>query len=73
MNGIEDEIHFLFRCSKYSTIRNTFYNKIANRISLQLTDLIFDLINCNDNIINMQLVKFVSSSFDLRNKLLSSL
>ena len=27
MNEIEDEIHFLFRCSKYSTIRNAFYNK----------------------------------------------
>ena len=29
MNEIEDEIHFLFRCSKYSTIRNAFYNKIV--------------------------------------------
>ena len=77
MNEIEDEIHFLFRCSKYSIIRNAFCNKIANRIpnvkQLQLTDLIFDLMNCNDNIINMQFIKFVSSCFDLRNKLLSSL
>ena len=24
----EDEIHFLFNCSKYSLIRNYFYNKI---------------------------------------------
>ena len=64
MNEIEDQIHFLLRCSKYSTIRNAFYNKIVNRIpnvkQLQLTDLIFD-----DNIINMQFIKFVSSCFDL--------
>ena len=75
MNEIEDEIHFLFRCSKYSTIRNAFYNKIVNRIpnvkQLQLSDLIFDLMNCNDNIINVQFIKFVSSCFDLRNKFLS--
>ena len=73
INEIEDEIHFLFRCSKYSTIRNAFYNKIGkNRFpnvkQLQLTDLIFDLMNCNDNII-----KFVSLCFDLRNKFLSGL
>ena len=47
MNEIGNEIHFLFRCSKYSTIRNAFYNKIVNRIpnvkQLQLSDLIFDL------------------------------
>ena len=62
---------------KYSTIRNAFYNKIVNRIpnvkQLQLSDLIFDLMNCNDNIINMQFIKFVSSCFDLRNKFLSGL
>ena len=26
INQIEDEIHFLFHCSKYSLIRYTFYN-----------------------------------------------
>ena len=70
MNEIEDEIHFLFRCSKYSTIRNAFNDKIVNRIpnvkQLQLTDLIFYLMNCNDNIINMQFIKFVSSCFSIR-------
>ena len=69
MNEIEDEIHFLCCCSKYSTIRNAFYNKIANRIpnvkQLQLTGLFFDLMNGNDNIINMQFIKFVSSCFNL--------
>ena len=27
-NQIEDEIHFLFNCSKHSFIRNNFYNKV---------------------------------------------
>ena len=27
-NQIEDEIHFLFNCSKYSFIRDNFYNKV---------------------------------------------
>ena len=27
-NQIEDEIHFLFVCSKYSTLRDEFYRKI---------------------------------------------
>ena len=26
-NQLEDEIHFIFNCSKYSLIRNKFYNK----------------------------------------------
>ena len=29
---IEDEIHFLFDCAKYSSIRDDVFNKIANRI-----------------------------------------
>ena len=29
---IEDEIHFLFNCPKYSSIRDDFFNKIDNRI-----------------------------------------
>ena len=30
---IEDEIHFLFNCSKYPLIRNNFYNKVKILIS----------------------------------------
>ena len=65
------------QASLISEQHNYFYNKIVNRIpnvkQLQLTDLIFYLMNCNDNIINMQYIKFVSSCFDLRNKFLSGL
>ena len=65
MNEI-DEIHFLFRCSKYSTIRNAFYNKIVNRIpnvkQLQLTDFIFDLMNCNDNVTLNRLLRLINNS-----------
>ena len=30
--NIEDEIHFLFDCPKYSSIRDDFFDKIDNRI-----------------------------------------
>ena len=28
LTNIEDEIHFLFHCPKYSTLRETFFNQI---------------------------------------------
>ena len=68
---------FCFVVPSIQQLEMLFYNKIVNRIpnvkQLQLTDLIFDLINCNDNIVNMQFIKFVCSCFDLRNKFLSGL
>jgi len=30
--NIEDELHFLFNCPKYSSIRDEFFSKIDNRI-----------------------------------------
>ena len=48
-NQIEDEIHFLFNCSKCSLIRNNFYNKvkilIPNITQLSVNALISELIN----------------------------
>ena len=48
-NQIEDEIHFLFNCAKYSFIRNNFYNKvkilIPNITQLSVNALISELIN----------------------------
>ena len=49
---IEDEIHFLFDCPKYSSIRDDFFNKIGNRIPnykhIQISTLIIQLINSTD-------------------------
>ena len=48
-NQIEDKIHFLFNSSKYSFIRNSFYNKvkilIPNITQLSVNALISELIN----------------------------
>ena len=48
-NQIEDEIHFLFNCSKCSLIRNNFYNKvkilIPNITQLSVNALISELVN----------------------------
>ena len=74
-NKTEDEIHFLFYCSKYATIRDNFYKKIqpiiqnANR--LPVPDLILELINSSDCFVIMQLIKFISSCFVSHNKVLS--
>ena len=62
MSDIEDEIHLVFRCPKYSSTRNAFYDKIVNRIrniaQLLFIDLIVELMNCHDNVINMQFTYF---------------
>ena len=75
LNNIEYEIHFLFHCPNYSSIRDGFYNKIDNKFSnfkqLPLTELIIELLNSSDYFINIQLVKLISPCIDLRNKLLS--
>ena len=74
-NKTEDEIHFLFYCSKYATIRDNFYKKIQpiiqNVSRLPVPDLILELMNSSDYFVIMQLIKFISSCFDSRNKVLS--
>ena len=55
--GIEDEIHFLFDCAKYSSIRNDFFNKIANRIPnykhIPISTLVIQLMNSTDYYLKM--------------------
>ena len=73
-NQIEDEIHFLFYCSKYSIMRDNFPNKIQTLIPnirhLNVNDLIIELMNSSMYFINIQLIKFISSCFDFRDELL---
>ena len=51
-NTTEDEIHFLFYCSKYATITDNFYKKIQpiiqNVSRLPVPDLILELMNSSD-------------------------
>ena len=74
-NQIEDEIHFLFYCSKYSIMRDNYFNKIQTLIPnirhLPVNDLIIELMNSSIYFINIQLVKFISSCFHFRDELLS--
>ena len=73
---IEDESHFLTYCNKYSILRNEFYRKIEHIVPTfkQLSSLqaIGELMTSSNHCINIQLAKFISSCFDLRNILLSN-
>ena len=72
-NQIEDEIQFLFNCSKYSLITNNFYNKvkilIPNITQLPVNILINELMNTSN--FYMQFMKFISACFDFRDELLT--
>ena len=71
----EDEIHFLLDCAKYSSIRDDFFNKIANRIPnykhIPISTLIIQLMNSTDYYLNKQLVQYVTSCLETRDNLLS--
>ena len=72
-NHLEDEVHFLFNCSKYSLIRNNFYDKfkilIPNITQLPVNVLINDLMNTSNNYINIQFMIYISVCFDFRDEL----
>ena len=72
---IEDEIHFLFDCPKYSSIRDEFFNKIDNRIPnykhIPISTLIIRLMNSTDYYLNKQLIQHVTSCLEMRENLLS--
>ena len=72
-NKIEDETHFLLDCPRYSSIRDMFFSKIESKIPflrlLSHETLISHLMNSTDYYINIQLISFISSCFELRDKL----
>ena len=73
-NVTDDEVHFLFQCPTYSMIRNKFYYKvktlIPNITQLPINGLINELMNSSNYVINIQLIKYISACFDVRDKLL---
>ena len=74
---IEDEIHFLLDCPSYSSLRDMFFSKIEpslpfTRLLVKET-LLLHIMNSTDYFINTQLISFVSSCFQLRDKLLSGM
>ena len=74
-HNVEDETHLLFHCPRYSSLRENFFSKIDHVISnpkqLSISALIVQLMNSTDYYVNMQLVQFISSCFEMRDKLLS--
>ena len=72
--SVEDEIHFLFDCPKYSSIRDDVFNKIDIRIPnykhIPISTLIIQLLNSSDYL-NEQLVQYVSFCLEMRDNVLS--
>ena len=64
-NQIENETHFLLDCSKYSSQRQTFLNRINELIPnferKSTSESIKLLMNCNDYHVNKLVMKFISS------------
>ena len=62
-NEIEDEIHFLFSCPKYSIPRDEFYSKVQFHVytikQLPPVEAIKELMNSSNYFFNFQLMKFV--------------
>ena len=74
---IEDETHFLLDCPSYSSLRDMFFIKIEPSLLfpqlLAKETLPSHIMNSTDYFINTQLTSFVSSCFELRDKILSGM
>ena len=71
---IEDETHLLLDCQRYSSMRDIFLSKIETKIDdmrkLLHENLISQLMNSNDYYVNLRLIMFISSCFEIRHKLI---
>ena len=76
-NRIENETHFLLDCPSFSPIRDTFFSKLEPKIPfLRLQShecLLSHLMNSTDYFINIKLISFMSTCFELRDKLISGI
>ena len=76
-NRIEVETHFSSECPSFSSIREMFFSKLEPKIvflRLQSHEtLLSHLMNSTDYFINIQLISFTSSCFELRDKLFSGI
>ena len=71
-NKIEDETHLLLDCQTHSSMRDIFLSKIETKIDdirkLSHENLISQLMNSNDYYVNLRLIMFISSGFEMRDK-----
>ena len=76
-NRIEDETYFLLDCPSFSSIRHMFFSKLEPKIlflRLQSHEsLLSHLMNSTDYFITIQLISFISTCFELRDKLISGI
>ena len=73
-NQVEDEIHFLFQCNKYSVQRQAFINQ-SNRIIPDFNkksspESMKMIMNSKEHHVNKLVMKFVSSCMKIRDSLL---
>ena len=60
-NQIEDEAHFLFNCSKYSLIRNNFYNEVKTLVAIITQSPVNVLIHERMNTSNLTMISIYNS------------
>ena len=74
-NQIENKIHFLLVCPKYSTLRDEFYRKIKYHLSnikqSSLIEATRELMNSPNHFVNIRMLKFILLCLDFRSNLLS--
>ena len=67
----------LLDCPSFSSVREMFFSKLEPKIPLLRLQshetLLSDLMNSTDSFINIQLISFTSSCFELRDKLISGI
>ena len=68
-NRIQDETHFLLDCPSFSSITEMFLSKIPFLQLQSHETLLSHLMNSTDYVIKIQLISFISSCFELRDKL----
>ena len=73
-NKIEDETHLLLDCQRYSSMRDIFLSKIQTKIDdirkLSHENLTSQLMNSNDYNVNLGLIMFISSCFEMKDRLI---
>ena len=77
INKIEDETHLLVDCQRYSSMTDMFRmilskteTKIDDIRKLAHENLISQMMNSNDYHVNLRLMMFISSCFEMRDKLI---
>ena len=69
LNEVEDEMHFLFRCTAYSEIQNTFMSKINNFIDSTRSNLLENIVCSLTESALCCLIKYINKYFEKRKSL----